>query len=89
MYFSALCLFNCLLLSDMPGCGLQVSCGEQGGILIASHWRRVKEKAPQALAIAVAAGSLGARDGCSLPTGGQLAPESLIPWEQRDGGNLF
>lgn len=30
MYFSALCLFNCSLLSDVLGCGLQVSWREQG-----------------------------------------------------------
>lgn len=77
MYFSALCLFNCSLLSDVQGCGLQVSCREQRGIFIAADWKSVKEKAPRVPAQAGPAVS-GACDGCSLPAGGQAALESLI-----------
>lgn len=82
MYFSALCLFNCLLLSDVPGCGLQVSCREQRGIFIAADWKSVKEKSPQVPTIAAEAAPAvsGACDKCSLPTGGQTALESLIHW---------
>lgn len=52
MYFSALCLFNCSLLSDVLGCGLQVSWREQRGIFIAPDWISVKGKARPAPAIA-------------------------------------
>ena len=56
MYFSALCLFNCSLLSDMQGRGLQVSCREQRGILLLQT--EVSErKAPQAPVTAVKAGA--------------------------------
>lgn len=52
MYFLALCLFNCSLVSDVPGCGLQVSCREQRRIFVAPDWKSVKEKALQVPATA-------------------------------------
>lgn len=84
MYFSALCLFNCSLLSDVLGCGLQVSWREQRGIFIAPDWMSVKAKARQDPAIAAEAATDPAASGAYAPdapcfqAGRQTALKSLI-----------
>lgn len=94
MYFSALCLFNCSLLSDVLVCGLQVSWREQRGIFIAPDWMPVKGKAQQAPAIAAeaaidpAVSVTYAPDAPCFQAGRQTALESLIHY-QGEGRRLF